>query len=264
MATKKKVEVTEAVEEKKTAAKKTSTKKTAAKAEAAEEGKKTPAKAEATEAGKKTSSKKTAENTAEKAAEKKEEKKEEKKAEPKEKAKKPSSKKSSAKKETGKEESAAPSPEELEMEADRLLAEAEMESHVEMDELNPAERDALTALDDMGFDAEGKPSMTAAELMGNPVYSKKMEGLLAKARKEKNVIEDNEIIEAFKDNSELLTPESFGAILEYFENNGVDVLTITEDEDDLPDEDRSGAGGSVRAGRRQHRGSCPHVPEGDR
>ena len=237
MATKKKVEVTEAVEEKKTAAKKTSTKKTAAKAEAAEEGKKTPAKAEATEAGKKTSSKKTAENTAEKAAEKKGEKKEEKKAEPKEKAKKPSSKKSSAKKETGKEESAAPSPEELEMEADRLLAEAEMESHVEMDELNPAERDALTALDDMGFDAEGKPSMTAAELMGNPVYSKKMEGLLAKARKEKNVIEDNEIIEAFKDNSELLTPESFGAILEYFENNGVDVLTITEDEDDLPDDD---------------------------
>ena len=211
MATKKKVEVTEAVEEK--------------------EEKKT--------AAKKTSSKKAAEK---KTAEKKEETKEEKKEELKEEAKKPaakksSSKKSSAKKDAENEEPVAPSPEELEMEADRLLAEAEMDSHVEMEDLNPAERDALTALDDMGFDAEGKPSMTAAELMGNPVYSKKMEGLLAKARKEKNVIEDNEIIEAFKDNSDLLTPESFGAILEYFENNGVDVLTITEDEDDLPDDD---------------------------
>ncbi|MBR0147008.1 MAG: RNA polymerase sigma factor RpoD [Eubacterium sp.] len=73
--------------------------------------------------------------------------------------------------------------------------------------------------------------------MNNPVFKKKLEVLLGKARKEKNVIEDSEIIEAFKENSELLTPVSFTAILDYFENNGVDVLTITEDDDELPDDD---------------------------
>ena len=192
--------------------------------------------------------KKTVKKSAEKkdVAEKKEAAEKKDPAEKKETAKKPS-KKETAKKDAskGKKESAAalqegPTSEELEAEADRLLAESEMEAPLEMEELDPGERDALSALDDMDFeDEEAKQERKKAtdELMNNPVFKKKLEVLLGKARKEKNVIEDSEIIEAFKENSELLTPVSFTAILDYFENNGVDVLTITEDDDELPDDD---------------------------
>ena len=123
--------------------------------------------------------------------------------------------------------------------AERLLAEDAMNHHVEMDELAASERDALTAIDDFNQDeADREGSMSVDDLMQNPIYSKKMEELLAKAKKEKNVIEDTEVIEAFKEHSDLLTPDSFGAMLEYFEKNGVDVLTITNDDDDeLPDAD---------------------------
>ena len=123
--------------------------------------------------------------------------------------------------------------------AERLLAEDAMNHHVEMDELAASERDALTAIDDFNQDeADREGGMSVDDLMQNPIYSKKMEQLLAKAKKEKNVIEDTEVIEAFKEHSDLLTPDSFGAMLEYFEKNGVDVLTITNDDDDeLPDAD---------------------------
>ena len=123
--------------------------------------------------------------------------------------------------------------------AERLLAEDAMNHHVEMDELAASERDALTAIDDFNQDeADREGGMSVDDLMQNPIYSKKMEELLAKAKKEKNVIEDTEVIEAFKEHSDLLTPDSFGAMLEYFEKNGVDVLTITNDDDDeLPDAD---------------------------
>ena len=227
MATKKKTETAEAVTEEKKVTKKTTAKKAEPKETAA-------AKKEETEAApeKKTSAKKTSSKKAAAGEEAKEAAAPEKKAP----AKKSAKKKDSAKAEETKEN---PSPEDLEAEADRLLAEAEMENHVEMDDLNPAERDALSALDEAGFDEEGKndSGMSVEQLISNPDYKKQLDVLLAKARKEKNVIEDTEIIEAFKDKSHLLTPDSFGAILEYFENNGVDVLTITEDEDDLPDDD---------------------------
>ncbi len=269
MAAKKKNEVAnEAVEkEEKETVKKTTSRKTADKAEG---------KAETKSAGKKTSSKKTEDTSEEKpkkagskaaakSTEETAEKKEtvekpkkagtraaaknteeaaekepaEKKAAEKKSAEKKAAEKKSSSRNQKKMEEAEMDPATLEMEADRLLAEDEMNHHVEMDDLAASERDALSALNDMAFDFDGSKEngMTAVELMSNPVYSKKMEALLAKAKKEKNVIEDTEIIEAFKDKSELLTPESFGAILEYFENNSVDVLTITEDDDDLPDDD---------------------------
>ncbi|MBR3537684.1 MAG: RNA polymerase sigma factor RpoD [Eubacterium sp.] len=72
--------------------------------------------------------------------------------------------------------------------------------------------------------------------MENPVIKKKLESLLTEAKKNKNLIEDSDIIEAFKDNSEVLAPDKLAVILDFFENNGIDVLTITED-DDLPDDD---------------------------
>ncbi len=242
MATKKKTETTEEVVEKavkKTAAK-SATKKAAEKTEKTEkaekdekaETKKASSKAEKAE--KEKASPKAEKAEKEKASPKAEKAGKEEKAEPKKTAAKAAKPKKSAKKE----EAAALSPEDLEAEADRLLAEDEMANRVEMDELNQSERDALTALDDMGFDSRERESgMSVEQLVSNPEYKKHLEELLAKARKEKNVIEDAEIIGAFKDKSHLLTPDSFGAILEYFENNGVDVLTITEDDDDITEDD---------------------------
>ena len=227
MATKKKTEAAEAVTEEKKVTKKATAKKAEAKENAAAK------KAEAKEsvAAKKAESK---ESTAAK-KEETEAVEEKKTASGKTSQKKTAAKKSSKKKDSGKAEETKdnPTPEDLEAEADRLLAEAEMDSHVEMDELNSAERDALSALNEAGFDSNEKndSGMSVEQLVSNPDYKKQLDVLLTKARKEKNVIEDTEIIEAFKDKSHLLTPDSFGAILEYFENNGVDVLTITEDED---------------------------------
>ena len=239
MATKKKVETEATVVKEEKAVTKKTVKKEAAKTESAkkEPAKKEAAKAEPAkkEADKKEASKKEATKEAAKESAVKE-------TAAKEPEKKEAAKKSSRKKETVKEEPRKgsldePTPEELEAEADRLLAESEP---LAMEDLDPGERDALSALDDLDFeDEKTKTARRKAqeELMNNPIFKKKLDDLLAKARKEKNVIEDSEIIDAFKENSDLLTPASFTAFLEFFENNGVDVLTITEDEDDMPDDD---------------------------
>ena len=231
MATKKKVETEETVVKEEKAVTKKVVKKEPAKKEADKK------EADKKEPGKKAASRK---EPAGKELEKKEPEKKE--AAAKESEKKEAAKKSSRKKEAVKEESRKgsgdePTPEELEAEADRLLAESEP---LAMEDLDPGERDALSALDDLDFeDEKTKTARRKAqdELMNNPIFKKKLDDLLAKARKEKNVIEDSEIIDAFKENSDLLTPASFTAFLEFFENNGVDVLTITEDEDDMPDDD---------------------------
>ncbi len=50
----------------------------------------------------------------------------------------------------------------------------------------------------------------------------------------KNVIQDDELIEYLKGSEELMAPYYFSRALDFFEKNGVDVLVITEDEDDMP------------------------------
>ncbi len=123
---------------------------------------------------------------------------------------------------------------ELEKEADRFLTEADP---LELDDLNPSERDALSALDDLDFDGDSPEERAKARaMMEDPAVKSKLEKLLAEAKKNKNLIEDSDIIEAFKDNSAILAPDKLAVILDYFENNGVDVLTITED-DDISDDD---------------------------
>ena len=202
----------------KAAAKKTTAKKTSKKAEKEEETKKA-AKAEKEEEAKKTVK-----------AEKEEETKKAAKAE---KAPKTSKKKEDKTSKSSKAGKAA------ELPGDAAEDLEDLENPVEMEELDQSERDALSAVDDMDLNEEerkAKEAVTEA-IKNNPIFKSKMEILLAKARKEKNVIEDTEIIDAFKEHSELLNADSFSTILEYFENNGVDVLTITEDEDDLPDDD---------------------------
>jgi len=68
-------------------------------------------------------------------------------------------------------------------------------------------------------------------------FLEKMNALLEIAKKKKNVIEDNEIIDCFADCKQFLTSDNMGKIFDYLEKNGVDVLTITEDEDDALEPD---------------------------
>ncbi len=66
----------------------------------------------------------------------------------------------------------------------------------------------------------------------------KLADLLELAKKKKNVIEDTEIINHFNDCKDIeLTAERMAAIFEYLEENSVDVLTITDDEDDVVDDE---------------------------
>ena len=68
-------------------------------------------------------------------------------------------------------------------------------------------------------------------------FLNKLSELLEIAKKKKNVIEDTEIINHFNDCKEIeLTTDRMIAIFEYLENNSVDVLTITDDDDEEPDD----------------------------
>ncbi|MDD6328561.1 MAG: RNA polymerase sigma factor RpoD [Lachnospiraceae bacterium] len=63
----------------------------------------------------------------------------------------------------------------------------------------------------------------------------KLNDLLEIAKKKKNVIEDTEIINHFNDCKEIeLNTERMVAIFEFLDEHGVDVLTITDDDDDEP------------------------------
>ena len=65
-------------------------------------------------------------------------------------------------------------------------------------------------------------------------FDEKLRGLLATARKKKNVVEHQEINDHFADMT--LEEEQFEKILEALEQNNVDILRITE-EDDVEDEE---------------------------
>ena len=67
-------------------------------------------------------------------------------------------------------------------------------------------------------------------------FEEKLKEILAIAKKKKNVLEYQEISDYFADMS--LEDEQFDKIIEMLEQNGIDVLRITEDDDDV-DERRS-------------------------
>jgi RNA polymerase primary sigma factor len=66
-------------------------------------------------------------------------------------------------------------------------------------------------------------------------FLEKLKELLAFAKKKKNVLEYQEISDFFKDFQ--LEEEQFERILDVLEKNNVDVLRITNDDDDIPDDD---------------------------
>jgi RNA polymerase primary sigma factor len=66
-------------------------------------------------------------------------------------------------------------------------------------------------------------------------FLEKLKELLAFAKKKKNVLEYQEISDFFKEFQ--LEEEQFERILDVLEKNNVDVLRITNDDDDIPDDD---------------------------
>ena len=61
-------------------------------------------------------------------------------------------------------------------------------------------------------------------------FQQKLKDLLVLAKKKKNMLENSEISDFFKDMH--LDAEQFEKVLEFLEGNGVDVLRITDDADD--------------------------------
>ncbi len=69
------------------------------------------------------------------------------------------------------------------------------------------------------------------------LFEAKLNELLEMARKKKNVIEDREFIDYFMNVKEIdLTRERMEQIFQFFEDKGVDILTISEDADEEPDD----------------------------
>ena len=107
---------------------------------------------------------------------------------------------------------------ELEAAADKFLEEAEKK-----------EKESANAFDNSD-DSEGKPKMSEED---EKLFNDTLEKLLVMAKSKKSVIEDTEIIDAFKDKQEFLTDDNMTRVIDFFERNKVDVLTITEDDDDV-------------------------------
>ena len=66
-------------------------------------------------------------------------------------------------------------------------------------------------------------------------FLERVRGLITVARKKKNILEYQEVNDYFADMK--LNEEQFDRLLELLEQSGVDVLPITSEEDDIPDEE---------------------------
>ena len=67
------------------------------------------------------------------------------------------------------------------------------------------------------------------------IYAQRIKDILALAKKKKNVLEYAEISDFFAELN--LNEEQFDNVLEVLENSGIDVLRVSEVDDDIPDDD---------------------------
>lgn len=75
-------------------------------------------------------------------------------------------------------------------------------------------------------------------IINNEEYQSKLQELLNIAKKNKNVIEDNEIIACFAASKDIeLTTEVMENIFDFLETNKVEVLTINDDDDEEPSDE---------------------------
>ncbi len=86
--------------------------------------------------------------------------------------------------------------------------------------------------------APAAPASEAGAKGTEATFQKKLEMILVEARKNKNVIQDDEIIKYFRDTPDFLNEEYMTRALDFFEKNKVDVLSVTdEDPEYVPDDD---------------------------
>jgi RNA polymerase primary sigma factor len=87
--------------------------------------------------------------------------------------------------------------------------------------------------------AKSEPEVNAADgeldEATRELFSQKIKEILALAKKKKNVLEYAEISDFFADMG--LNEEQLDNVLEVLENSGIDVLRVSDDVDDLPDDD---------------------------
>ena len=125
---------------------------------------------------------------------------------------------------------------ELEAQEGKFLAETEP---VMLDDLDQYEREALNAVDILEGKKEqdGDGAEYARALLELPENKKRIQDLLDEARANKNRIEDQRIIDTFKDSQEVLEAPVFQEILDIFERRNIDVQTVTANEEEPEDDD---------------------------
>jgi RNA polymerase primary sigma factor len=125
-----------------------------------------------------------------------------------------------------------------ELEAEKLAAQEAAEMAVAEENQDEFEDDMEEGLADQPIideaNANAADNMTDEER--EKLFDSKMKDLLKIAKKKSNVLRDDDIVDILKDVPTLLTPDYLAKALEFFENNKVEVLNITDD-DDIDDED---------------------------
>ena len=125
-----------------------------------------------------------------------------------------------------------------ELEAEKLAAQEATEMAATEENQDEFEDDMEEGLADQPIideaNANAADNMTDEER--EKLFDSKMKDLLKIAKKKSNVLRDDDIVDILKDVPTLLTPDYLAKALEFFENNKVEVLNITDD-DDIDDED---------------------------
>ncbi len=162
-------------------------------------------------------------------------------------AKKETAKKETAKKETAKKETAAkeaPAKKEAaKKEAPAKKEKAKKETAAKEAPAKKTTKKAAAAEPVKGTKkakaAKAEPEVNAADgeldEATKELFSQKIKEILALAKKKKNVLEYAEISDFFADMG--LNEEQLDNVLEVLENSGIDVLRVSDDVDDLPDDD---------------------------
>ncbi len=193
--------------------------KTAAKKETAAKAAKAPAKKE-TAAKKETKSSKEAEKAVKEPAKKAAAAKKETAKEPEKKA--PAKKLTAAK--------AATEPEEVKAPKKTKKAEAAEEAAPKAKRASKKAAAEETAPKGKNAENTGEVDEATQELV-----SQKLKDILALAKKKKNMLEYSEISDFFADMN--LNEEQLDGVLEVIENSGIDVLRVSDTDDDIPDDD---------------------------
>jgi len=134
------------------------------------------------------------------------------------------------------------------------VAVEEMED-VALDEMEEETFDSEAAAEE---DGEEDFSSKKEELLNNPDFKERVNKLLMAAKKDRNVIYATQIVDMFSDKKQFLTSDALDVIFDICEKKGIDVLKITEDEEDddtvLPDDDGYDMGDADDLGAGDYRG----------